>query len=124
MLKSVEGQQSLPLMKQFKSVEEITKKSDLHLAAFVSEHNLSYNLMTHLVKLLPKVCPDSEVAKKITCGRTKCSAIVKNCIGKKQLDELVNILKNTKFSLIVDESTDRGCTKHLCLVCRFRHENR
>lgn len=86
----------------------------MHLAAFVSEHNLSYYLMGHLVKLLPKLCHDSEVAKMIKCGRTKCSALVKSAIGEKQLQDVCDILKTTKFSL-----TDRGCTKHSCLVCKY-----
>ncbi|XP_023311317.1 zinc finger BED domain-containing protein 5-like [Anoplophora glabripennis] len=77
--------------------------------------------MEHLPELLTKVCPDSDIAKKIKCSRTKCSCIVKNVIGKKNEKEICEILSNTKFSLIIDESTDRSCTKHLCLVCRYRH---
>lgn len=96
----------------------------MHLAAFVSEHNLSYNLMQHMVKLLQKLCPDSEVAKKVTCSAKKCSALVKNAFGKKQLTDLCNHLRQTKFSLIIDESTDRSCTKHLCLMVRYRNNDR
>lgn len=99
------------------------KTADLHLAAFVTEHNLSYNVMEHLPALLTKLVPDSEIAKKIKCSRTKCSCVVKNVIGKRHEEEICEILTNNKFSLIIDESTDRSCTKHLCLVCRYRHNN-
>ncbi|KAJ8939910.1 hypothetical protein NQ318_023251 [Aromia moschata] len=58
--------------------KKITKKSEMHIAAFVSDHNLSYNLMNHFVQLLPKLYPDSEVARNIKCKRTKCSALVNN----------------------------------------------
>ncbi|CAH2009382.1 unnamed protein product [Acanthoscelides obtectus] len=119
-LKSVKGQQTLASFKKFSNLEKTTKKSEMHIAAFVSEHNLSYNIMNHFVQLLPKICPDSEVARNIKCKPTKCSAIVNKVIGKRQLDNLCAILKSTKFSLIVDESTDRGCTKHLCLISRYR----
>lgn len=50
---------------------EMVKKADLHLAAFVSEHNLSFNVMEHLPDLIRTICPDSEIAKKIKCSRKK-----------------------------------------------------
>lgn len=93
----------------------------MYLAAFVSEPNLSHNIMEHLPQLLLKLCPDSEVARIIKCGRTKCSALVKNGIGKQRDFDLCTILK---FFLVIDESRDRGCTKHLCLVARYRHNDK
>ncbi|CAH1106949.1 unnamed protein product [Psylliodes chrysocephalus] len=33
--------------------------------------------------------------------------------------DVINILRNSKCSLIIDESTDRSCTKHLALICRY-----
>lgn len=115
---------NMPAFKKCNSQQAAIKNADLHLAAFISEHNLSYNLMEHLPALLPKLCPDSEIAKKIQCSRTKCSCIVKNVIGKQNESEICEILKNTKFSLIIDESTDRACTKHLCLVVRYCHNQK
>lgn len=113
----------MAIFKGTSSQQNGLKTADLHLAAFISEHNLSFNLLEHLPSLLSKVCPDSEIAKKIKCSRTKCSCIIKNVIGKKNEEEICEILKQNKFSLIIDESTDRSCTKHLCLVCRYRHNN-
>ncbi|XP_072397957.1 zinc finger protein 862-like [Diabrotica undecimpunctata] len=120
-------QSTLKDMAIFKGVsnqQTAIKTSDLHIAAFITEHNLSYNLMEHLPELIKKVCPDSDMAKQIKCGRTKCSSLVKNVIGKRSEQEICEILNHAKFSLIIDESTDRSCTKHLCLVCRYRHNNR
>lgn len=125
-LKGKKGQQTLSVssFKGSSGIDEAVKKADLHLAAFVSEHNLSFNIMEHLPNLIKTICPDSEIAKKIQCSRTKCSALIKNCIGKQNEMDIYDILKNTKFSLIVDESTDRGCTKHLAVICRFRYNTR
>lgn len=64
------------------------------------------------------MCPDSEVAKKIKCHRTKLSAIVKNVSGMHSFTNLIEHVKCSKCSLIVDESTDKGCIKHLCMVAR------
>ncbi|CAG9840697.1 unnamed protein product [Diabrotica balteata] len=63
MLKSVKGQQTLVSFKKFSNLEKSAKISEMYLAAFVSEHNLSYNIMNHFVQLLPKICPDSEIAR-------------------------------------------------------------
>lgn len=127
LLKSQRKQPTIFSLKGFKStsnLDESVKKANLHLAAFVSEHNLSYNLMEHLPNLISKICPDSEIAKAIKCSRTKCSCIVKNVIGRENELNLCNILKTSKFSLIIDESTDRSCTKHLALVCRFYYNEK
>lgn len=119
------GQQSLTSMfKTGSNLDEAVKKAELHMAAFVSEHNLSFNVMEHLPSLIKTICPDSEIAKKIQCSRTKCSALIKNVIGKHNEKNIYDILKSTKFSLIIDESTDRGCTKHLAVVARFRSNKR
>ncbi|XP_071056480.1 uncharacterized protein [Onthophagus taurus] len=47
------------------------------------------------------------------------TAIVKNVLGQQSFDDLCAHLRQNKFSLIVDESTDRTTTKHLCLVIRY-----
>jgi hypothetical protein len=75
-------------------------------------------MMDHLVKLIGTVCHDSKIAKGLTCGRTKTTAIIQNMLGRERMDSLCAHLRGTKFSLIVDESTDRSTTKHLCLVVR------
>ncbi|XP_040078611.1 uncharacterized protein LOC120850229 [Ixodes scapularis] len=55
---------------------------------------------------------------KIACSRTKATAIVKNVTGHQSKEELCEPLRNNKFSLMVDESTDGSCCKLLCLVTR------
>jgi len=120
--KSAKKQPTLTSMSSFKktsSLEEAVKKADIHLAAYVAEHNISYNAIDHLPKLIKEICPDSEIAKQIQCGRTKCSTIVKNVIGKQNELDVRSILQTKKFSIIIDESTDRSCTKHLAIVCRY-----
>lgn len=77
------------------------------------------NVMEHLPQLIQKVCPDSEIAKSIKCGRTKTTKILTSVTGATDKENIINYIKNNKFSLLVDESSDRGCIKHLCLIVRF-----
>lgn len=117
------GQRSLQEMSSFRaqtSTEKLAKEGEIRLSSFVVEHNLSLNIMEHLPNLIKSVCPDSEVAKSITCGRTKTTNIITDVLGKTDHETIVEEMKNTKFSLIVDESTDKGSKKHLAVIVRFR----
>lgn len=108
----------IPSVSGYSKKEKLVKESEIRLAAVVSELNLPFSAVDRRLPVIKVMCPDSEVAKKFKCGKTKCSAIVKNVLGKKEQDDLLDLLTNNCFSLIVDESTDRGCIKHLALVAR------
>lgn len=77
----------------------------MHLAAFIAEHNLPHNLpyttMEHLPKLIRKVCPDSKVALKIKCGRTKTESIVTNVIGSVSSSNIIKLMKKTSLQLLL-----------------------
>ena len=45
-----------------RSIEGSVRDSEMRMAGFLSEHNLSFNLMDHFSDLLPKLCPDSKIA--------------------------------------------------------------
>lgn len=59
---------------------------------------------------LPKVSKrhvrDSSVVQLMACGRTKSTTLTKNVVENAAKGEFVAILKQTKFSIIFDESTD------------------
>ncbi|KAH1008021.1 hypothetical protein HUJ04_005175 [Dendroctonus ponderosae] len=46
-----------------------------------------------------------------------------NVIGKSAKSDIINKVKATKFSLLVDESTDITVTKTACIVVRFYSES-
>lgn len=93
------------------------------MTLFAVEHNISFNTlsMDHFSQLIKVFCPDSKIAEKITCNRTKATKVIENVTGKYSFNQLVSLLQITKFSLIVDESTDISSTKSLALVVRFYH---
>ncbi|XP_075543858.1 zinc finger BED domain-containing protein 5-like [Dermacentor variabilis] len=74
--------------------------------------------MGHLVDVVKASCDDSQIAKNLSCRRTKCAAIIKNVLGEESREELCELLRTQKFSLLVDESTDKATVKHLSLVAR------
>jgi len=75
--------------------------------------------MDHFSDLIKTCFPDSEIAKNIHLKRTKTTAIMKNVIGKCHKEYLVKCLREVKFSILTDESTDISCTKQSCVVVRY-----
>lgn len=100
-------------------VERLKKEAEIKISMFITEHNISFRTSDHLVALIKNVCPESEVIKKITCNRSKATAIVKNTIGKQGFEDLVEKLKTQYFSILIDESTDKSSIKHLAIVVRI-----
>jgi len=99
------------------TIAKKTKEAELRIAMFVTEHNISFNSTDHLVQLLKSISP--EVISKISCNRTKATAIVKNVLGATGFENLVAKIKNQQFTMIIDESTDKSATKHLAVVVRL-----
>ncbi|CAG9771501.1 unnamed protein product [Ceutorhynchus assimilis] len=100
----------------------LVKIAELNICMFLQEHNLPFLLAEHLGKCLPHICPDSSIAKSLACSRTKASYITKECLAKQQLHEIADVLKQTKFSRIIDETTDIFTEKSPALVVRYYDE--
>ncbi|XP_055837589.1 zinc finger MYM-type protein 6-like isoform X2 [Episyrphus balteatus] len=94
-------------------------KAELMCVMFCIKRNLSISNMDALPSLISNVCPDSSIAKTIKCGRTKATSMINNIIGPFSQSLIVEHLKNNKFSIIIDETTDVSSTKCLVLVTRF-----
>jgi hypothetical protein len=48
-------------------VEAKIKEAELHIAGFIVQHNLSFNIANHLVNLIKNICPLNKVAQGIHC---------------------------------------------------------
>jgi hypothetical protein len=117
---SLKNQKSILTVLTHNDVNSKTKIAEMRIAAFVTEHNLPFAICDHLSNLIKKIGTDSKVVENISCGRTKCTGIVNNVIGRISHEELVDLMRTNYFSLLIDESTDKGCTKHLALVVRIQ----
>lgn len=97
-----------------KTVDAI-KSAEIKICGFLSEHNISFNTVDHLTKLMNDLYPGDKVAQGLKLGRTKATCIVKNVIGKNHKEDLVSNLMISPFSVIIDESTDVGTLKTMCI---------
>lgn len=119
------GQPSVSSFLQKQQNKPLDKVSvaEIKLCGFLVEHNIAFNVMDHLTDLLKDILSDPDTAKALALKRTKATAIVKNVIGSSYKEELANKLKETKFSVLCDESTDVGSVKSSCVVVRFHDKN-
>ena len=71
----------------------------------IVEHNLPIALADHAGPLFRKMFPDSEIAKKYGCARTKTTAIIGEMANTSK-QGLVDLLKTKPYSIATDGSND------------------
>ncbi|KAK3910199.1 Zinc finger protein 862 [Frankliniella fusca] len=92
------------------------KRAEIRLAAFFADNNVAFLAADQLLRVQKRAFPDSKIVQSMTLGHDKCSAIVKNVIASVETEELVRELRETGFSILLDESTDKGNDKAMCVV--------
>ncbi|EZA58240.1 hypothetical protein X777_01197 [Ooceraea biroi] len=95
------------------------KRAEIKLAAFFAEHNVAFSTVDHLIPLLKYICINPEIVQDLSLARKKCSSIVKNVIAKFETEKVVEILKASKFSVLIDETTDISDNKIMCILVRY-----
>ncbi|XP_050300186.1 LOW QUALITY PROTEIN: uncharacterized protein LOC126738788 [Anthonomus grandis grandis] len=103
---------------QQKKVNAI-KEAELRLCCYIAEQNLPMLLMDTLPLLNKELYPDSNIAKNINMKRLKATKLITGILGPAFKTEIINDLKNVKFSLITDETTDLSVKKSLVIVTRY-----
>ena len=91
---------------------------EIKLAVYVACHS-SIRSIDHLTDLVKSYLPSASPYETICLHRTKCTCIIKRVISPSLFQSLVKDLKNTPFTIMVDESTDVACTKHLCICIKY-----
>ena len=101
------------------STKSDARKAKIKVAAFIVEHHLPFQIMDHLSDLVSTTFTDSKIASEFSSKHTKTRKIVKNVLAKKFRNSLEETLRCTKFSIIIDESTDISTKKQLAVAVRY-----
>ncbi|CAL4106400.1 unnamed protein product, partial [Meganyctiphanes norvegica] len=72
-----------------------------------AEHDLPFLISDHASKADSIMFPDSATAGNFISGRTKTTYTITDGLSHEFQESLVNILKNTVFSLMIDESNKK-----------------
>ncbi|KAL7290452.1 hypothetical protein TKK_0016140 [Trichogramma kaykai] len=105
----------LPISDLDKSV----KSAIILLSDFFASQNLPACLIDPFVPLLKRCFPDSTILSNVFLSRYKLTEVIKRLICPVRKQKLTDILKKQKFSIIIDESTDRGLLHCICIIVRF-----
>lgn len=89
------------------------------LAFHTVKHHFSFKSMDCAATLLRSILPDSEIAQKISCARTKTEAIVSNVWAPYAIEILVNDLKNIPYVSVSTDSTNHGNIKVFPIVVQY-----
>ncbi|XP_008186645.1 E3 SUMO-protein ligase KIAA1586-like [Acyrthosiphon pisum] len=117
----------MPRVLQQSSIEKKTKSAELRIAMFIVEHNIAHRTSDHLVSLIKTIssdCSDPDIINNIKCNRTKATALINNAVGSYGQEELVKIMNNQSFSILIDESTDKSSIKTLAIIVRLMDINK
>ena len=98
-------------------------RAEAILCNMLVEHNLPFMLMDHLPGLISHAFPDSKIAKEVKCARTKTTAVIKHALAPAAHKNLISkVSTSPAFSLLMDESTDRGDLKREGTLIRYYDE--
>ena len=99
--------------------KETVSRFEIFISIYIACHTAIRNV-DHLTDILKAHMPgSSSLTNKMKLHRTKCTALICNVISPEIFKGIVQDLKDMPFSLLIDESTDVSCTKHLCLCVRY-----
>lgn len=93
------------------------KNIDLKLAVHIACHS-SIRSIDHLGDLL-KLHGKGSPLENLKLHSTKCSKLILNVLSPSILQSLVEDIGNSKYSLIVDESTDVSVSKYMAYCIRY-----
>lgn len=98
-------------IKKHSKEETLIASAEVVLVYHNVKHGLSYNSLDCLAKNIHQIVPDSEIAAKITCGRTKASAITRNVLGPYSQEKLISDLKESHYFSVGSDASNVGNVK-------------
>ena len=110
--------------KQIEKQQHKIQHAEALFVQFIVEHNLPFHTGDHFTKLVKSMFPDSEITQHFQCSRTKTSVLSRygnaQSIHDNLLKKLTQSSESVYYSLLVDESNDRGVeAKDLVIMLRF-----
>lgn len=110
----------------------VSKQSKAHEDVAFAEVSFCYHSVIHshsyvsagcTSTIFKKMFPDSEIAAKYSCGKTKISAIISKIIGKHSKLYILNQLKNNRPFSISTDASNKGNVKTFPLIVRYFDHN-
>ncbi|KAL7292437.1 hypothetical protein TKK_0014021 [Trichogramma kaykai] len=110
------------IVEELGSVESQTARTELKLTGLISTLNLPRSTMSALIPVLKNVITDSEIVKQMSLDRHRTGELMRRVLSPAHQEQFANKLRQERFSIIIDESTDIS-TDH-CLGIMVRYHDR
>ena len=94
-------------------------EAELEIVGMSTALDISFRSVPKIVKTIKKSDKNSKIWSRIKIGKTKARNITVKVIGEDERLRLSDILKDTFFAILVDESTDVSKDKGLAIMVRF-----
>lgn len=88
------------------------------LSLYIAEHS-SVLPIDHLSELCKRALSNSKGVQNMKLHRTKCGEIIQNVLSPHFISAIKTDIGDSKYSLIIDESTDISVQKYLGMVIRY-----
>ena len=112
------SQTTLPLVTTPRNkTDDKIKSAEMQIAVSMACH-CAIRSVDHLGEIM-KTHGRGSTLGDIKLHRTKCIALLKNCISPALKSDLISELHGKIYALIIDESTDISTQKYLCILVRF-----
>lgn len=99
-------------------VDLLVKSVEIKLCGVITEHNISFKFVDHILGLLKFAILNSNIMNGIQMERTKATSITKKVIGCCHFENLIHKLKIQYFSILIDESMI-GSMKSMCICVSY-----
>ena len=93
--------------------------SEIKVSIMVVDTQIPFLFIGRVLPYLKNTFFDSQLLKNVSLHRAKVSLILANVIAPAHKKRLAEILKMTKFCVLIDESTDVSNQSLLCIVIRY-----
>lgn len=101
------------------SADALKIRTEFICVMYCIQYNLQFGQMNSLPAILSLTCNDSTAASQIKCGKTKARLMVNKIImGPFSREHIAIYLRESKCSIIIDETTDIATEKCLVIIAR------
>ncbi|XP_046746421.1 uncharacterized protein LOC124411372 [Diprion similis] len=119
-------QTKFPMLKKGKYDWEASTSEDLLIQAaegalvyHTVSHHMSFNSLDCTCALNREIFSGSDVAKKVTCNRTKATAIATGVLSPLSVEELERDLQDIPFISVATDASNHGSTKLFPLIIQY-----